>query len=60
MRATRGTDSSIHQYHFWSWHPTGANFAFLDGSVHLLSYNVDLATFNSLATRAAGEVPGEY
>jgi prepilin-type N-terminal cleavage/methylation domain-containing protein/prepilin-type processing-associated H-X9-DG protein len=33
----------------------GANFAFVDGSVHWLSTSLDLVTFQAMATRAGGE-----
>lgn len=58
--------SNLHRYHFWSLHPSGANWAFVDGSVHFLSYNTDGAQNSStgfsptvlekLATRAGGEI----
>ena len=41
--------------HFWSLHPTGANFAFADGSVRFLRYTA-ADTLPALATRAGGEV----
>lgn len=40
--------------HFWSFHPSGANFAFCDGSVRYLSYSAD-SILPALATRAGGE-----
>jgi prepilin-type N-terminal cleavage/methylation domain-containing protein/prepilin-type processing-associated H-X9-DG protein len=46
--------------HFWSWHDQGAHFLFADGSVHFLSYNVDLGTYKKLSTRAANDVPGAF
>jgi prepilin-type processing-associated H-X9-DG protein len=42
-------------FHFWSWHPGGANFLFADGSVHFLTYGAD-AVLPALGTRAGGEV----
>lgn len=43
------------QAHFWSFHSGGANFAFSDGAVRFLRYEVkDLMP--ALATRAGGEV----
>lgn len=42
-------------FHFWSYHPGGANFAFADGSVRFLSYSAD-SVFPALSTRAGGEV----
>jgi prepilin-type N-terminal cleavage/methylation domain-containing protein/prepilin-type processing-associated H-X9-DG protein len=48
-------------FHFWSFHPGGANFLLADGSVQFLSYAAD-AVLPKLATRAGGEVvpAGEY
>ncbi len=57
---TTGVDNSAHLYHYWSYHPTGANFAFLDGSVHFLKYNMSLVTLNQLATRSGGEPVRDY
>jgi prepilin-type processing-associated H-X9-DG protein/prepilin-type N-terminal cleavage/methylation domain-containing protein len=42
-------------FHYWSYHPGGANFLFADGSVHFLSYSAS-AILPALATRAGGEV----
>jgi prepilin-type N-terminal cleavage/methylation domain-containing protein/prepilin-type processing-associated H-X9-DG protein len=42
--------------HFWSFHPSGANFAYCDGSVHFLPYSTDERVMRSLATIAAGDV----
>jgi prepilin-type processing-associated H-X9-DG protein len=41
---------------FWSFHPGGANFVYVDGSVQFLSYDIDQETFHALSTRAGGEV----
>lgn len=48
------------QFHYWSMHEGGCNFLFADGSVHFLSYGMDPATVTALATRAGGEVYGDY
>ena len=42
-------------FHFWSQHAGGANFAFVDGSVRFLTYAAD-SVLPALATRAGGEV----
>ncbi len=42
--------------HFGSHHPSGANFAFADGSVHFLDEAVDFAVYQDLGTRDGGEV----
>lgn len=41
--------------HFWSYHPGGAQFLWLDGSVRLLSYQVGLEQFRALTTRGGEE-----
>jgi prepilin-type processing-associated H-X9-DG protein len=42
------------QFHFWSLHPQGGNFAFADGSVHFVSYS-SVSIMPALATRSGGE-----
>jgi prepilin-type processing-associated H-X9-DG protein/prepilin-type N-terminal cleavage/methylation domain-containing protein len=42
------------QFHFWSLHAGGANFLFVDGSVHFLPYSA-ASIIPALATRAGGE-----
>jgi len=37
-------------------HPGGANYCFVDGSVHFLKSSVNIRTYWSLGTRAGGEV----
>src|SRR5579883_279955 len=41
-------------FHFWSLHPGGANFLFVDGSVHFLPYPA-ATIMPALASRAGGE-----
>jgi len=53
---TPGDKDVAHWYHFWSYHPGGANFLFVDGSVQFLSYTIDYQTFKDLSTRAGGEI----
>ena len=47
-------DGICDQFHFWSPHPGGANFAFADGSVRFLRYSAN-DIMPALATRAGGE-----
>lgn len=39
-----------------SWHTGGAQFLMGDGSVHFLSENMDMATYQAISTRSGGEV----
>jgi prepilin-type N-terminal cleavage/methylation domain-containing protein/prepilin-type processing-associated H-X9-DG protein len=41
---------------FKSKHPGGANFLFVDGSVHFLKTSISIFTYCALGSRAAGEV----
>lgn len=43
---------------FRSSHPGGLQFAFADGSVHLVRESIDSDTYLALATRAGGEIAG--
>jgi len=45
---------------FKSKHPGGAQFAFVDGSVHFLSQTINPRTYNLLGTRDDGQVVPEY
>jgi prepilin-type N-terminal cleavage/methylation domain-containing protein/prepilin-type processing-associated H-X9-DG protein len=47
-------NNNCDQAHWWSLHPGGGNFAFCDGSVRFLSYNVSNA-LPALASRNGGE-----
>ena len=51
-----GKNDQCDTLHFWSFHPSGANFALADGSVRLIPYSIDAYTLESLATRAGSEV----
>jgi prepilin-type N-terminal cleavage/methylation domain-containing protein/prepilin-type processing-associated H-X9-DG protein len=44
------------QFGVYSFHPGGANVAFADGSVHMLSGSTSPATLAALVTRAGGEI----
>ncbi len=45
-----------HGDQFWSLHPGGANFLFVDGSVHFIKEVIAFKTFQALATRQGGEI----
>lgn len=45
---------------FRSDHVGGVQFTFVDGSVHFISENIDRNLLNALATRAGGEVVGDF
>jgi prepilin-type N-terminal cleavage/methylation domain-containing protein/prepilin-type processing-associated H-X9-DG protein len=45
-----------HADQYWSLHPGGAHFLFGDGSVHFIKELVGFTIFQSLATKAGGEV----
>jgi prepilin-type processing-associated H-X9-DG protein len=40
---------------FWSRHPQGVNFLFVDGSVHIISDSINPVVWWALGTRAGGE-----
>jgi len=46
--------------HWWSYHPGGAQFLFVDSSVHFLSYSIDLDTFLGLGTKDGGDIVGSF
>lgn len=48
-------DEMYDEVGFSSFHPGGAHFALVGGSVHFLSDNIDQSTLEGLATRAGGE-----
>ncbi|QDT78224.1 Type II secretion system protein G precursor [Gimesia maris] len=45
---------------FSSYHTAGTHFLAGDGSVRMISENIDLGTYHALCTRSSGEVIGEY
>ena len=51
-----GLPDGNHDFHFWSYHPNLSQFICVDGSGHVLSYDIDLPTFQALSTRAGGEI----
>jgi len=54
------TRNDFHRLHFWSYHPGGANFLFVDGSQKFLSYEIDFAVFKQISTRNGHETPGSF
>lgn len=49
------SDNPCDRYHFWSYHPGGANFAFADSSVRYFAYRTAPELLTRLATRNGGE-----
>jgi hypothetical protein len=45
-------------HEIYSFHPTGAVFAFGDGRVEFVSDTIDIDVFISTFTRAANDIPG--
>jgi prepilin-type processing-associated H-X9-DG protein len=45
---------------FASYHEGGAQFAMTDGSVRLISENLDMKLFGAVGTRAGGETVGDF
>jgi prepilin-type processing-associated H-X9-DG protein len=48
------------QFHFWSMHTGGANWLLADGSSKFIPYGINNTVMRALATRAGGEVVGDY
>ncbi len=46
--------SPCNTFHFWSFHPGGANFLLVDGSVHFVPYSAN-PIMPALASRSGGE-----
>ena len=42
-------------FHWWSFHPGGAHFVFVDGSTRFLSYDIDHHSLLALSSRNGGE-----
>ena len=45
-----------HVEDYWSYHPSGVNFLFADGSVHFIKNSIHPLVYQGMATRAKGEV----
>ncbi|CAN0069804.1 unnamed protein product [Phaeothamnion confervicola] len=62
--SANGTECAVNcsnQFGVYSFHTSGANVAFADGSIRSLSQSVSPATLAALVTRAGGEViSGDY
>jgi prepilin-type N-terminal cleavage/methylation domain-containing protein/prepilin-type processing-associated H-X9-DG protein len=41
--------------HYWSFHPTGANFAYCDGAIRILTYTTDNTVLRALSTKNKGD-----
>jgi type II secretory pathway pseudopilin PulG len=51
---------SSHFEDFGSYHPTGGQFVLADGSARFLSESINPRVYQSLATRAGGDIGGEF
>ncbi|MGD0899207.1 MAG: DUF1559 domain-containing protein [Thermoguttaceae bacterium] len=51
-----GLPNENHVFHFWSYHANMAMFAWADGSVAPISYNIDFKTFQAMSTCSGGEI----
>jgi len=51
---------SNHIDDFSSYHVGGAHFVFGDGSVRFVSSNINLQRYQSMATRSAGDITGDF
>src|SRR6516225_3790046 len=49
-------DDAASTIRFGSWHASGCNFVFCDGSVHTLPFSIDIDVLRRLAVRNDGEV----
>jgi len=58
--SSHGPNQFIHPEDWSSSHEGGVHFMLGDGHVRFISENIDTPTFQALATRAGGEVLGEF
>lgn len=54
LRVPVGDEGDV--YHWWSHHPGGTYFGFVDANVRWIAYTIDPAVFQRLSTRAGGEL----
>jgi len=47
-------------YHFWSYHPGVSGFAFVDGSIRYLRYDIDMDVLGRLSTRKGREAIPDF
>jgi prepilin-type processing-associated H-X9-DG protein len=52
--------NAVNNLHFWSCHPGGTNFLYVDGSATFVSYSVAFGTLQALSTRAGGEAVNTF
>lgn len=60
MQMHSNPNQTNHIVHFSSQHTGGVQFLLCDGSVHMVSENIDYDTFRNLGERADRNVPGEF
>jgi prepilin-type N-terminal cleavage/methylation domain-containing protein/prepilin-type processing-associated H-X9-DG protein len=60
LDTTNNPNDPNYAWGFKSRHAGGANFAFADASIHFLSQNIDIRTYNLLGCRNDGQVLGDY
>ena len=60
MQMHSNPNQTNHIVHFSSQHVGGVQFLLCDGSVHLLSENMDYSVFRNLGERSDGNVLGDF
>ena len=48
-------DSVCSTLHFWSFHPAGAHFAYCDGAIRIVVYDIDNNVLRALSTKNKGD-----
>lgn len=54
-RGSQAADQFDDAFHWWSYHPSGAQFVFVDGSARMITYDVDHNTILAISSRDGGE-----